>query len=147
MLQTLRNYLANITHGKLGEDAKNNVLKMLIDCWHQLPGSTVEATYEYKLNRIEEFIWSPPIISFVLESHGGTVMGSNRIELHHWEVDLNACTARILRQTYRQPTGSMAKNIGTMVMAKEIEGLIVNNQDADAIVTVQTPGQICSVRT
>jgi hypothetical protein len=42
----------------------------------------------YKLlNRMEDVTWKPPKLTFTIGRHGGTVMGSSRVELQHWEID------------------------------------------------------------
>jgi hypothetical protein len=45
---------------------------------------------------------APRTLRFVLERHGGTVNGSTRAALHHWEIDIDAWTARIVKERHRQ---------------------------------------------
>ena len=50
----------------------------------------------YKLteDRIEQPAWEPPVLTFVIERHGGTAQGSLRADLQTWIVDLDAGTAK-----------------------------------------------------
>src|SRR5713101_1397585 len=41
-----------------------------------------------KLYRLEDLEWNPPVLSFVIERHGGTVKGSTRGKLQLWQVNL-----------------------------------------------------------
>ena len=42
------------------------------------------------------------MLSFRIERHGGTVMGSTCAEVQFWDVDLDRCTAGIRDVTHRQ---------------------------------------------
>ena len=46
--------------------------------------------------------WEPPILSFIIERHGGTVHRSSRAELHYWAVDAEARTANFGPGGFRQ---------------------------------------------
>jgi hypothetical protein len=75
---------------------------LLAKCWHELEGAGETAMTELKLDRAEDLRWDPPILSFVIERHGGTVLGSSRAKLHEWRVDLDRKTAHCERGRYRQ---------------------------------------------
>jgi hypothetical protein len=133
MLLKLRDYLADMTPGKLADDTKTAVCSMLMDCWEELDGSEMEKTHSYKLSRIEEISWAPPILSFLLERHGAACMGSSRNTLHYWEVDLNAGTATVVHKSYRQPKGYLDQSMNTMANAKEVADLIQSGKTSDVI--------------
>jgi hypothetical protein len=133
MLIKLRDYMADITPGKLEEDTETDVLQMLMDCWEELDGSEVEKTHAYKLSRIEEISWAPPIFSFLIERHGAACEGSSRNTLHYWEVDLNAGTAKIVQESYRQQKGSLDQRMDTMAKAKDVADLIQSGKTSDVI--------------
>lgn len=81
----------------------DEVIQALQTAWSELAVSyDPGATEPYKLARAEDVCWQPPVLNFVLERHGATVHGSSRAELHHWEVDLAAGTATVVKTGYRQ---------------------------------------------
>ena len=65
------------------------------------------------------------MLKFKIERHGGTVNGSTRAEIQHWEVDLHDKAASIMATSHRQ-LYSMADRI----TKKDIAGLV------DEIVTL-----------
>jgi hypothetical protein len=65
----------------------------LAAAWEQLNGFDAEGMAAEKLDRIEQVEWNPPRLTFVIERHGGTVMGSTRAELHGWSIDIDRGTA------------------------------------------------------
>jgi hypothetical protein len=44
--------------------------------WADLEGASDEAMEPWKLGRMENPEWLPPVLTFVVERHGGTVLGS-----------------------------------------------------------------------
>ena len=62
--------------------AGKRVFDALVDAWPNLPGSDDQSTFAEKLWRTEKLEWRPPMITFRLERHGGTVNGSTRADLH-----------------------------------------------------------------
>lgn len=89
MIDKLREHLD--AHGVDG-DRKELVL-LISNAWGELHGSSANAMATHKLSRIEKPTWVAPHLGFTIERHGGTVMGSTRAELEHWDVDLDARTA------------------------------------------------------
>jgi hypothetical protein len=59
-------------------------------------------TAEKLLCRMENVKWDPPFLSFEIERHGGTVLGSSRAEIQRWTIDLDRCTADCRGGSYRQ---------------------------------------------
>jgi hypothetical protein len=56
---------------------------LLVGCWEQFAGGEAHGMSGDKLlGRMEEVTWAPPLLAFVIERHGGTVLGSSRTELH-----------------------------------------------------------------
>lgn len=75
----------------------------LAAAWSELGAEHLEATSADKFTgRIEDPVWAPPVLAFVLERHGGFVNGSTRAELHHWEVDLDNRAANLTKKGFRQ---------------------------------------------
>jgi hypothetical protein len=82
----------------------------------------------WKLRRIEAAEWSPPVLSFRIERHGGTVLGSTRAEVQFWDVDLDRCTAGVASATHRQLVKA-APRLKTGPLVAEIMGLIEAGSD------------------
>ena len=100
---------------------------LLKDCWDQLEGGDAEGMQSHKLNRIEEVSWEPPRLSFIIERHGGTVLGSTRAELHRWTVDVEAKSARCMPESYRQLKPN-AKRWDHVSAVQDIVNLIEEHQ-------------------
>ena len=127
-MKSLRDLLSNIPPGHLSDGDCLQVLAELSKCWESIPGSDVKSTSADKLRRAEEVCWSPPILSFTLERHGGTVQGSSRASLHYWEVDTEQPEARIVKTSIRQ-LSPKAQVMDIEKMANEIATLILNGVD------------------
>jgi hypothetical protein len=55
-----------------------------------------------KLDRAEKFWWKPPVLTFTIERHGATVLGSSRADLQRWELNLTTRDAECSKESYRQ---------------------------------------------
>jgi hypothetical protein len=52
---------------------------LLKECWYEFEGADDTKMWPSKLTgRMEDITWDPPILTFKIERHGGTVMGSTR---------------------------------------------------------------------
>jgi hypothetical protein len=114
--------------GPLRGAESNKVLVLLREIWPFLEGSSDESTSADKVHRAEDLAWNPPLLSFVLERHGGTVHGSTRADLHHWEVDIINMKARIREIGYRQ-LYSQDKRLDTRKLAEEVLDRICTGED------------------
>jgi hypothetical protein len=86
-LDLLRAHLSTLPSGAVQDISK--LEKLLVDVWDMLPGSSAQGMRSYKLSgRMENPAWQPPCLTFQIERHGGTVMGSTRAELHTCHVDI-----------------------------------------------------------
>lgn len=99
-LEELRAHLAGLPPGLI-ED-RDQLLRRLQPAWGSFAGGSSEAMAAYKLDRLEDPGWAPPRLSFVVERHGGTVMGSTRAELQYWRVDLDTAEATASEGGWRQ---------------------------------------------
>jgi hypothetical protein len=82
----LRELLEPLPPGPIAWDSE--MLSALAACWDDLDGSDSAAMAAHKLYRAEFFQWQPPYLTFCIERHGGTVMGSTRGERQGWNVDV-----------------------------------------------------------
>jgi len=97
--------------------------------WDKIAGTEAESTHASKLvGRTEQMVWNPPVLSFVIERHGGTVHGSSRAKLHKWNIDLEKRIAVCNPDhSYRQLT-SMSPRFDVKAPAREIAALIVEKK-------------------
>lgn len=123
-MDALRKMLAAMPPGPLGDDL--GLDEALAACWDRLRGNAEGGMEGYKLlGRMESIQWQPPTLTFVIERHGGTVKGSTRAELQHWEVDLDKRTASIIKEGHRQ-LEPMAPRLSIKELAEEIAVMIVS---------------------
>ena len=100
-MEALQELLAALPPGPIPEDIKLD--KALAACWDGFRGSDDGGMKDDKLlGRMENVQWQPPILTFTIERHGGTVNGSTRAELQHWELNLDDQTACIVNEGHRQ---------------------------------------------
>jgi hypothetical protein len=125
---TLHSFLNELPSGETKLSDENNLLQLLADAWRLLKGSNDQNTDSTKIYRAESVCWSPPILSFKLERHGGTVNGSSRAPVHHWEVDVEQGTANIVDERRRQ-LYPQSPRMDTKLRAKEVADRILNAID------------------
>ncbi len=113
---------------KLSGEVSKKVLELLSECWPVLSGSDDQSTTPDKVCRSENLKWKSPILSFQLERHGGTVKGSTRAALHHWEVNLEKGTATIAKTGSRQ-LQKQDLRMDTKVLARETADRILNGEN------------------
>ena len=81
---------------------------------------------------MEEVTWAPPKLSFAIERHGGTVMGSIRAELQRWTVDMLRSTATHGTIGHRQLEPMQARLV-VRPLVEEDARLIVGRQDDERV--------------
>ena len=100
----VRNLLSGIQAGRLPVDLEAQVKNLLAGCWAELTESNETRMEPRKVNRGEDWAWNPPVLSFTIARHGGTVLGSTRARLQHWEVNLDEGTTHQAESGFRQVT-------------------------------------------
>ena len=101
-VRALLNELNDGPQGAIRGAARDKIIRLLAHCWQDLEGADETSMKDWKLDRLEDLSWNPPVLSFTIERHGGTVLGSTRAELHEWTVNLNLATAHCAPGGYRQ---------------------------------------------
>jgi hypothetical protein len=92
-LVELQKLMSAVPCGDIADTA--DIEKLLASCWEELDRDD-GGMEGYKLKgRMEDVKWNPPILSFVIERHGGTVNGSGYAELQSWTVDTEARRATL----------------------------------------------------
>ena len=123
-MQALRDLLATVGTDKV---PPTHLASTLASCWDSLAGSDQGGMASHKLlGRLEDVRWQPPMLTFTIERHGGTVNGSTRAELQHWAVNVDECTASIGKIGTRQ-LKPMAARLSLKDVAAEVADLIVNH--------------------
>jgi hypothetical protein len=102
---------------------------VLADCWTRFRGWREGGMQGHKLiNRMESVVWNSPILSFVVERHGGVVMGAKKAELQHWEVDIHSKTAEIVK-TKKRLILPLAAKAPVKKIAAEIAEIIESGKE------------------
>ena len=127
-LAKLRQYLKNLPRGAVREQ-HGKVEGLLAHCWEEFSGWGEAGMDAYKLaGRTEAMTWEPPNLSFTIERHGPTVMGSTRADLHRWTVDIEAGRAECNRWYGRRQLADMAKPIRIAPLAQELATAILKGR-------------------
>jgi hypothetical protein len=129
-LSKLRAHLKNVSPGEVKDT--NTVVKLLAPCWSSLPGSDEQKTWAYKLDRMEQVEWQPPVLSFVIERHGGAVLGSSRADLHRWTVDTETGKASCNSNRWR-PLSPPARRLKVEPLVDEVVELMTTGADDDRV--------------
>lgn len=77
---------------------------------------------------MEDVAWHPPLLTFTIERHGGTVMGSSRATLQECIVDVEKMTVACVEARHRQVRPMQAR-LDVAPIAEEIVAQIVNRQE------------------
>jgi hypothetical protein len=94
--------------------------------WDRLDGGGEEGMHggKIRVDRIESARWDPPVLTFDIERHGDTVMGSTRAKVHTWEVNLIEAKADLV-QIKRRQLRPMARKLDVRPIADDIAMLII----------------------
>jgi hypothetical protein len=101
-IEALIEVLEHIPKGRLAKDVRDKLIPLLSECWHDFEGSSEASMREWKLDRDEDFFWNPPVLSFTIERHGATVLGSSRADIQRWKLNLTTRDAQCSKESYRQ---------------------------------------------
>lgn len=130
--QQLRQFLAKLSPGPVPSEVEPELVQLLEDCWDMFNGSTEGKMEAYKLQRMEDPRWHPPSLSFTVERHGGTALGSSRAELQRWVVDLDGRVAEYQTDGYRQ-LYPRAASVDVKPIADELVALILSGSQDERL--------------
>ena len=129
-IQDLREFAKGLAPGPITDSQR--LVDLLQRAWADLAGGEETKMEVYKLTRIEEPSWRPPRIKFIIERHGGTVLGSTRAELHTWVVDLDRARVDIAKTGHRQ-LQPMEPRLDVNPLAESLAQAIVDGKPDDRI--------------
>ena len=93
-LPPLKEFLSDLHSGPIHSPSPH-LEPLLASCWGEFSGDDGGMMGDKLIGRMEAVEWNPPLLTFVIERHGGTVMGSTRAELQHWEVNIDNTTVLV----------------------------------------------------
>lgn len=126
----LKKILETLPPGQVSSPSDDAVEKALSKCWDALEGSDDEGMDGYKLvGRMEDVRWDPPLLTFRIERHGGTVMGSVCAEIQEWTVDVEKGTAEHYPWGGKRLVGQRPRPLKVAPIAKEIADLVVTEKN------------------
>ena len=126
LMNALRAFLDAQGSGSLGD--REGLIARLGPVWPDLAGSDDEAMEPHKLGRLDIPVWCPPVLTFLIERHGGLVLGSTRADKQTWTVNLDARTAIPVTHGYRQIL-PMAPRLYVGPLAAAVVRLVVDGDD------------------
>ncbi len=127
----LNQYLTDFPTGPISDKAALEPL--LAVAWDQLGGSSDGGmNWEKLFGRMENVVWQPPKLNFVIERHGGTVNGSSRADLQFWSLNLETRTATLEKVSKRQ-LDPMQRRLEVEPLAVSIADLIANGQQHEML--------------
>jgi hypothetical protein len=121
----------------------DELIGVLTEAWDLLDRDDTKME-AFKLDRLEAPRWDGARLTFAVERHGWTALGSTRAEVQHWEVDPEAATARIVSSTRRQ-LSPMAPRLDVRPLAAAVAALIVDGTDDDRL-KWSSDGSVATVR-
>ena len=136
-MQKLKEMLDSCPEGKSVDKNLKCLQSLLADSWDLFEGSEQEGMEKTKLfGRMENVLWYPPFLSFTIERHGSTVMGSSRAPIHQWILDIYKETAEFSEGSYRQ-LSPRQKNLDTKAFANDIANKINSGKTSPLIERVE----------
>jgi len=133
-MKPLKDFLESISLGQLNEQQTAHLLPLLLRYWSQFSGGESTKMKGYKLDRgIENVFWNPPMLSFIIERHGMTVLGSTKAELQRWKINIETKIAEFEPFSGMRLVHPRQKRIDVNFIAVEILQLILNDRPDDRI--------------
>ncbi len=130
-MDELLNYLRSLSTGQILDTSEME--RLLAGCWEEFRGGDAEGMAGYKLlGRMHNVDWSPPVLTFLIERHGGTVLGSSRAERHAWTLNVKTRTADCQSSGYAQLRPMQAR-LDITPIANEIAQLIIDRRDDERL--------------
>ena len=129
-MDELRNYLNTLEPGPVEETT--HVERLLAEVWDDLGGDNGGMAGHKLIRRMARVEWHRPFLTFLIERHGGTVLGSTGAELQRWSVDLERGTATCERIGHRQ-LSPMERRVDVRSIADDVARKITNGEADDRL--------------
>src|SRR5690348_12613078 len=96
-IERMSQYLSKVPPGELSSMQVRNIEELLAAAWEGLEiGGDDSNMAPYKpVGRTENLAWNPPLLTFDIERHGQTFLGSVYATVYSWSIDLSTGTARM----------------------------------------------------
>jgi hypothetical protein len=130
MIDNLKNYLLRLQPGPITDTGQ--LEQLLADCWDQFTGDDGGMLPHKLFHRMEAVAWHPPLLSFQIDRHGGTVLGSTRAEMQHWEINIDQQTAVIVKHGHRQ-LKPMAQRIELKPLVEQVLAAIRSGSENELV--------------
>ncbi len=130
LMKDLTDLLSNIAPGPISDSS--DLERLLAACWDEFNGDDGGMTGDKLLGRMEQVAWEPPVLTFTIERHGGTVKGSSRASLQEWTLDLENMTARCAEDRFRQVHGRQPR-LDVRPFVEEVARLILLRQEDERL--------------
>ena len=104
-IRHLTSVLQNLPPGPIKSEMRDEVVRLLSNCWEEFQGSGDTKMQPGKIVRDAgpvDLTWHAPLLLFTTERHGGLVQGSTRAEKQRWEADVKNRTVHAMSAGYRQ---------------------------------------------
>jgi hypothetical protein len=104
-IQKLIDFLRPVSPGTIPANISDQLFRLVVASWDEFSGSAETGMDTWKILRDEgpkDVTWSPPSLSFTIERHGATVLGSTRAEKQRWTLNLDKRTADHVQTGFRQ---------------------------------------------
>ena len=126
----IRDYLKKLKPGRIADSSE--LKRLLAESWESLSGYNETGMDARKVERAENLEWQPPNLTFEMERHRNTVMGSTRGELQLWTVNVDRWQAECVTVGHRQ-LKPMSKRLDTASLAAEIRRCVVSGLDDERL--------------
>jgi hypothetical protein len=122
-MRTLRVLLRRNGPGPIFDvEAARNALS---DAWDECAGGDRTKLGAYSVASAQKLEWNPPLLTFLVDRHGGAAFGPSGAERQSWTIDLDAQTAEVVTTVYWQlrpgtpafGVGAAARGIAVAVAA------------------------------
>jgi hypothetical protein len=126
-MEQLRDFLNRMNPGSVEETT--HIERLLSEVWEDLDGDNGGMAGHKLIGRMESVEWNSPVLTFLIERHGATVLSSTRAELQRWTVNVDRQTATCEQTGHRQMS-PIARRVDVGSIADEIADRILVG-DAD----------------
>lgn len=111
----------------------SKVVGLLAQCWGELAGDLGGMEPHKLAGRMENICWQPPLLTFEIERHGATVLGSVYAEVQRWTVNVDRASVELAPYTQKRQVGFKQKPLKVAPIAEEVAGLILAGKEDERL--------------